>query len=374
MLVKQKGFTLVEVIVVLAVVAILAAIAVPAALRIFQVTAEEGTREEMDGLKKAMIGDPRKLQSSFRSDFGFLGDIGCLPANLDRILTQGALPAFSFNTTLQAGAGWKGPYITGAAVGEEPEDFKNDQLGNPYTYTPAAGPCPLTATLTSNGPDGAFSTSDDITLSLIANETTGTIRGTVKDAAGNPLAVVPMNLIFPSNGGLSVVTVITDANGNYSFTSVPFGQRSVQVDLFSALIVLSPGSVTISPTGRDITFVILNLSSSTAAITDIRADFTGGANYDRIRIDKTIVDNGNNFVSGQVVDIDDTTIAANPVVKGPLRVFVDSPDAIVPDFGVGQGQAATIELERFSQDMTGIPILVFFFNGATLIGIVSFTP
>ena len=86
------------------------------------------------------------------------------------------------------------------------------------------------------------------------------------------------------------------------------------------------------------------------------------------------MDNGNNFVSGQVVDIDDTSIAANPVVKGPLRVVVDSPDAILPDFVVGQGVPANIDLEQFSTDMTGIPFTVTFFNGATTIGVVNFTP
>ena len=42
---SQKGFTLVEVIVILVVLSILAAVAVPVAFRIFQVTAEDTTRE-----------------------------------------------------------------------------------------------------------------------------------------------------------------------------------------------------------------------------------------------------------------------------------------------------------------------------------------
>ncbi|MBI2999500.1 MAG: prepilin-type N-terminal cleavage/methylation domain-containing protein, partial [Deltaproteobacteria bacterium] len=102
---SRRGFTLVEVVVILVVLSVLAAVAIPMAFRIFQVTAEDATREEMDNIKKAMIGNPQKLQSSFRSDFGFLGDIGCMPAVLDRLLTDGGLPTpYTFDSTKQAGA------------------------------------------------------------------------------------------------------------------------------------------------------------------------------------------------------------------------------------------------------------------------------
>src|SRR3970282_325062 len=189
---NRKGFTLVEVIVILAVLAILAAIAVPVALRIFERTAEDTTREEMDNIKKALLGNPQKLQTSFRNDFGFLGDIGCLPTTalggLDRLSTAGTYPTpYTFDSTKQAGAGWKGPYITGTPG----EVFTTDQWGNNYTYTPAGGPCPLTATLTSSGADIA-STSDNITISIGASETTATVRGTVKDTAGVRLEAVPV--------------------------------------------------------------------------------------------------------------------------------------------------------------------------------------
>ena len=66
---NHKGFTLIEMILILAVISILAAVAVPVVLRIFEQTTEDTTREEMDNIRKAILGNPAKLQSSFRSDF-----------------------------------------------------------------------------------------------------------------------------------------------------------------------------------------------------------------------------------------------------------------------------------------------------------------
>ena len=365
---NRKGFTLIEVIVILAVIAILAAIAIPPTLRIFQITAEEGTREEMSNLREAMIGNPRKLQSTFRSDFGFLGDIGCLPANLDRILTQGALPAFSFDTTLQAGAGWKGPYITGAAVGEEPEDFKNDQLGNPYTYTPAAGPCPLTATLTSNGPDGAFSTSDDITIALLSVETTGTIRGTVKDTGGNGLAGASVILNFPSNGSLSTVTATADANGNYAFTSVPFGRPSVTAVNTGLSIV--PGSITTTGVANHfVDFQLSNSSTTSVQVTGLTVTCPPTVtDWARIQFDNQNADPGGEELCGVNTPLSgsNTNFSANPTSPAPLRVVLDSPDTQVPDLTIGGGgQTRNIELDDFEVgggnfDMRGQTLTLMF--------------
>jgi len=366
---KNKAFTLVEVIVILGVIAILAAIAVPLAFRIFQVTAEDATREEMDNLKKAIIGDPQKLQSSFRSDFGFLGDIGCMPSVLDRLVTQGTLPAWTFNSSNQAGAGWKGPYITGTPG----EEFNKDQWGNLYTYTVPAGTCPLTATLTSNGPDGQPSTGDDITVSMTANETTATVRGKVKDTAGVGLQSVPVEFYSPVSGTLTTTTANTDANGEYVFSSAPFGARAVRA---LPRLVYSPGSVTTANGGTDITFKVVNYSTSSYTIGRMQADYTGGATYDEIRINGTAVDPLGTFSSGTNVNVTNTVIAASSATRPSMRVFVDSPDTQLPDTTVsGQGTVATIELNNFTQDVRGIPFTVTFNpTGAFPISIVKFTP
>jgi len=362
---NRKGFTLVEVVIVLVVIGILAAVAVPMLLRIFERTAEDTTREEMDNIKKAIIGDAQKLQSSFRSDFGYLGDIGCLPSTsgsiggLDRLLTIGSLPAWvPPDSSKQTGAGWKGPYIAGTPG----EDFKKDQWGNNYQYatTPPDDVCPLVATLTSNGPDGQPANADDITLTIDANQTTATARGKVKDTAGNGIEAVTVEYYTPANNGvLTTASASTSASGEYSFSSAPFGQRAVKA---KPNLVFVPGTVTTGGGGKDVSFKVLNFSESAYTITEIRVDFDPvGSNYDEIRINGTVVDPGNNFTSGLVVDVTDTIILASPSIRPSFRVVVDSFDTQLPDITIsGQGTSATIEINKFQNSVSGTTMKVTF--------------
>jgi hypothetical protein len=106
------------------------------------------------------------------------------------------------------------------------------------------------------------------------------------------------------------------------------------------------------------------------------AEFSGGSNYDQIRINGTTVDNANNFVTGQKVDITDTTIAASPAARPSMRVFVDNPDTLLPDITIsGQATSATIELNNFNNDVEGqgITFKITLFNGNTVIGVLVFT-
>jgi prepilin-type N-terminal cleavage/methylation domain-containing protein len=375
------GFTLVEIIVVLAVLAILVGVSVPVVLKIFERTAEDATREEMDNVKKALIGDARKLQGSFRSDFGLLGDIGCLPSTalggLDRLLTQGGLPAWTFDTAKQAGAGWKGPYVTGVPG----EDFKKDQWGNDYTYTPAAGACPLTATLASNGPDGQPTTADDITVNIVANETTATIRGTVKDAGGVGLSGFPVRLYYPSNGTLATSSpATTDANGNYSFSSVPFGQRAVQTN---PTLVIVPGTIAVTGgANNNVDFQLRNYSGSSVTVNSINVACIAGVitDFDTVNFDGAGVDPGGEQICSVTHTLSGSgnlTFSANPTPPGPMRVIADSPDSQLPDLTIrGSGATRQVEIDDFENgnpnvNMSNRTLTVTF--GLTVGGPVVFT-
>jgi len=225
-----KGFTLVEVIVMLAVIAILAAVAVPMAWRLFQVTASDTTNDEMQRLKNAILGDSTKIQSGTRTDFGYLGDVGCLPTSLSDLITKLAgVSAFAFNSTAQYGMGWNGPYITGAATGQETAEFTNDQCGNAYTYSSTGCTAPFTSTFYSKGPNGAddSGSGDDISYPLAATDTGSTVSGYVKDLNGNPVGSSIVTMNYPSSGSLATANAATDSSGFYQFTNVPLGKRSI---------------------------------------------------------------------------------------------------------------------------------------------------
>ena len=102
---NQRGFTLLELVVVIAVIGILSAAVAPAVIQRVLDQRIESTRTEARTLYEAAVGAPSENR------FGFLGDIGRLPASLQELVAPGSLPSFSTNTTRGIGMGWRGPYV-----------------------------------------------------------------------------------------------------------------------------------------------------------------------------------------------------------------------------------------------------------------------
>jgi general secretion pathway protein G len=144
---RARGFTLIEVIVVIAIVSILASMALPFVVKVIDQAREESTRKQMQDLDQAILGDPKGPTA------GYVGDMGALPAALDRLNTQGAQAARSYGP-LGVKYGWDGPY---AKIGFNPGAYAVDGWGTSLAYgNPGAGQ------IRSAGPDRTMGTADDL--------------------------------------------------------------------------------------------------------------------------------------------------------------------------------------------------------------------
>jgi len=156
------GFTLIEVVVVMAIIATLTGIMIPFIYRIWESTEIDTTRERMTDLKKAMVGDPKLVQNGVRTHFGFVGDNGQLPSAISNPDFGGQYTVSDelITASHMLYPNWNGPYMP---AGYDPAKFKKDAWGKDFVYTvTTSGTRRVAASLVSGGPDGILGTADDI--------------------------------------------------------------------------------------------------------------------------------------------------------------------------------------------------------------------
>jgi general secretion pathway protein G len=142
------GFTLIEIVIIIAVLTILATAITPALLQRVMDQKIETTRQEAKTIHEAIVG-----RSDMPGQFGFVGDMGRFPASFEELLRpQREAVLFSATTFRGVGMGWKGPYIN---VGDTKDDVLTDAFGRPYGGI-------TTGQIRSAGPDGVMDNDDDI--------------------------------------------------------------------------------------------------------------------------------------------------------------------------------------------------------------------
>jgi prepilin-type N-terminal cleavage/methylation domain-containing protein len=365
----EHGFTLIEVLLVIVLVGIMGSVA----FRSMDVALDSGrweeTSREMDRLGWAIVGNPDLLANGTRTDFGYVGDVGSLPPNLDALVANPG-----------GYATWRGPYIRNVFA-EGTNDYELDAWGNSYTY--AGG-----VTLTSSGSGGSPTVRK--LADVAADLTSNTVHGTVTDGGGNPPGNsnfdVSIRITYPNGtGGTATASTNPDAAGAYSFASViPQGLHTVTAvvgatgDSLSRTAAVLPGSScaldlrfcgnlwgspngrlayvagtagTLS-SGRTISFDVRNNGASAVTITSLKATYSHApvSYYPRITwAGTTVALNWNpRFASAELVTFSSSqTIAAGGTANIQLQNFRECSSGFCNDANMA-GTTFTIEFSEGS--------------------------
>lgn len=229
---KEKAFTLIELVLIIVIIGIVATIAMKSMQPAIDRSRFEATTREMELLAQAIVGDPNQVQDGIRTDFGYVGDVGGLPPNLDALATNPG----GYST-------WDGPYIRSDFV-ENADDYKKDGWGDLYTYTggvtisSSGGGSPITRQFAQNASD------------LTSNTANGTIYDGLGSSPGDSALSVIVTIYYPDGGGNTTSSSTNPSSaGTFSFSnSIPVGNHLVRAiysatnDTTSRYISVTPGT------------------------------------------------------------------------------------------------------------------------------------
>lgn len=247
-----SGFSLIEVIVVIVVLGIVAAVAMQSMTASVEDIRRVETEREMETLAKAIVGDASLIMAGTRADFGYVGDIGAFPPDLQALYRNPG----GYTT-------WNGPYIPPGFI-QDTTDFKVDGWGEPYAYSGGI-------TITSNGGGSAI-------IKKIADASSDYLRnrfnGTIHDAADSVPGSIFMDSInvvisHPDGGGNTLTkSYRPDSAGAFMLDSLPIGTHPLRI-VYTPTAETLLRYVTILPrhkSGRDYRFADARFTAAPASI------------------------------------------------------------------------------------------------------------
>ena len=336
---REKGIGLVAAVVLLGVVALATAFAVPLISQVSTVQKTVETEQQLEQIRIAIEGRQTLLSGGARADFGFLGTMGSIPADLSDLWLKMSQPDFQVDAATLVGGGWTGAYVPEAFF-EDLLSLDKDAFGRDlvYTNTPFNRPedgALVAIRVLSCGPDGVANNGDDIFVDVLANEVFSQVTGTLV-VGGQPVPFATVTLNVPENGVIVQKFAVTDANGNYSFADVSQGPRTLSID---PKLTLQENTISIN--NNSIEFKITNFGSDTITIDMITATYNNGAFYERIRIGGVTVydDPANRIASGQTVSFPPVMIAGTGKTSQLIPIAIQNASTVAPQLvlqGMGQ--------------------------------------
>jgi prepilin-type N-terminal cleavage/methylation domain-containing protein len=207
---QQHGFTMIELVIVIVIIGILASVATIKMNQSVDTAMWDQTTKELDNLAHAITGNPALYSNGARTDFGFVGDNGVLPASLDCLVTNPG----GWST-------WDGPYIH---RGLNSDDFKKDAWNVNYVLSDTL----IQSTGSGSDIDKPLAASSS---ALLANR----ISGFVVDAnrqipPAGFLDSIEVILSYPTGSGSRVdSTLMLDSRGRFDYSNVPIGNHTLRV-------------------------------------------------------------------------------------------------------------------------------------------------
>lgn len=249
---QQRGVSALGLMVILAILALGASVAVPLLLNPPKLSREQQTLKRLKALKEAIVGKPDVQPGRYRHSFGFVGDLGILPATLDDLFNQGAYPAHSAGPVNHVSFGWHGPYLQ-TAISKDPDgnDIPAallDAWGTPFQYNGDA----ISRTLVSAGPDkDDLTTDDNLSLTISEDEWRTPVSGYFLDKHRAHINETKLTIYHPDGTAALASTVVSPANPQFyntatdpvvGETKIPIGLRFFQAqDIESVKLVAING-------------------------------------------------------------------------------------------------------------------------------------
>ncbi|MFZ5979228.1 MAG: prepilin-type N-terminal cleavage/methylation domain-containing protein [Candidatus Zixiibacteriota bacterium] len=212
---RKNGFTLVEVVLVIVIIGIITSIAIKSLSKSTEIARAEETKKELEKLARAITGRSDLLTNGIRTDYGYVGDVGALPASLDHLITRP--PGYT---------SWDGPYIfDDFSEDGSSSEFKKDAWGVNYTYNGSV-------TISSTGGGNTITRNlansvDDLLYNRVICVVTDLDQTPPGDTYKDSVVV---SLRFPDgSGSYSTHYRNPDSNGLTEFDSIPTGLHELRV-------------------------------------------------------------------------------------------------------------------------------------------------